>query len=156
MKSIRDRFDEKWMPEPNSGCWLWLGNIWSKRLGYGRFCVNGKKEKAHRVSWSLANGQIPSDAHVLHSCDNSYCVNPQHLYLGDQARNNLDRDERGRQVAPRGEKNGMARLAEADIIAIRKSKLSSIDIAPTFGVDPSTIRTIRRRETWAHVADDHP
>lgn len=22
-KSIQERFDEKYMPEPNSGCWLW-------------------------------------------------------------------------------------------------------------------------------------
>lgn len=52
---------------------------------------------AHRVSYSLVYGEIPTAALVLHSCDNASCVNPQHLRLGDQTQNMSDRRLRGRQ-----------------------------------------------------------
>ena len=150
-RTLQERFDEKYIPEPMSGCWLWIGAIYDRRLGYGKISVDGKRQYAHRMSWELHNDRLAGKGHVLHKCDNPTCVNPAHLYLGDQAQNNRDRDERGRHVALRGTHNGMAKLTDSQIREIRDSSLSSIRIAPSFGVDPATIRTIRRRETWAYV-----
>lgn len=95
------------------GCWLWngaLSNGGGKAGGYGQFCLtvpNGDYEHAaHRISWVLANGDIPDELCVLHNCDEFYparditnrrCVNPAHLRLGTKADNTRDCVVRGRQ-----------------------------------------------------------
>lgn len=92
---LHSRFEAKFIPEPNSGCWLWVGSTIPD--GYGYFSVaTNKNIGAHRVSWLLYRGSIPDGAHVLHRCDNPPCVNPDHLFLGDHAANVADRVAKGR------------------------------------------------------------
>lgn len=74
-----DRFEAKIQPEPMSGCWLWIGA--QLRTGHGMFFLDGKLVRAHRVSWELANGQIPARQGVGQKCNVSCCVNPKHLEL---------------------------------------------------------------------------
>lgn len=77
-----------------SGCWVWQGATTS--TGYGVFWLDGKQERAHRAAWLLHRGSIPEGRHVLHTCDVRACVNPDHLYLGDDLDNARDRDQRRR------------------------------------------------------------
>lgn len=56
-------FEDFYEPVTESGCWIWMGAIDSK--GYGGIKVNGKQMSAHRRSWVIANGDIPSGLHVL-------------------------------------------------------------------------------------------
>jgi hypothetical protein len=59
-------------------CWLWTGAIDSK--GYGSMGVDGRTDRAHRVSVRLATGKpIPVGMYVDHMCMNRQCVNPAHL-----------------------------------------------------------------------------
>lgn len=51
---------------------------------------------AHRVAYEIANGPIPDDLWVLHSCDNPPCCNPSHLRVGTYKDNVRDRVERDR------------------------------------------------------------
>ena len=74
---IEARFDAKWMPEPNSGCWIWLGAIQGN--GYGVIVINGRNKLAHRLSYELFAGPIPSSLLIDHLCRNRCCVNPDHL-----------------------------------------------------------------------------
>jgi hypothetical protein len=53
---------------------------------------------AHRASWQIHYGPIPTGAIVCHSCDNPKCVNPIHLWIGTQRDNLLDAIKKGRKV----------------------------------------------------------
>jgi len=89
-----NNFERNFIPEPNSGCFLWIGTIIPK--GYGHFKCDGKTFRAHRYSWELENGKIPDGLHVLHRCDIRSCVNVDHLFLGTNADNMADRGRKGR------------------------------------------------------------
>lgn len=72
-----ERFMAKYMPEPMSGCWLWIGAMTAK--GYGSFWANGKSCRAHRWSYRHRNGPIPKGMTLDHLCRVRSCVNPDHL-----------------------------------------------------------------------------
>ena len=58
-------------------CWVWLGS--KTKNGYGQIWNNGKVEYAHRVSFEIHKGDIPSGLEIDHLCENPSCVNPDHL-----------------------------------------------------------------------------
>jgi HNH endonuclease len=90
------RFHENLTKEISpSGCWLWTGARSASGNGYGQLKVFGKMVSAHRFAYQLYRGPIDNDYHVLHSCDNKVCVNPDHLSLGTQAQNMRQAGERG-------------------------------------------------------------
>ena len=77
-----ERFNRLWVPEPNSGCHLWLGLVSDK--GYARFSVYGGTMSGHRFAWFAQHGPLPRGASyhgtVLdHLCRVRSCVNPRHL-----------------------------------------------------------------------------
>lgn len=69
---------------PNGDCHIWTGFVDPK--GYGRYM----SKRAHRVAYSLFMGAIPESLFVLHRCDNRKCVNPDHLFTGNNRDNMLD------------------------------------------------------------------
>jgi hypothetical protein len=71
------RFEAKVMPEPNSGCWLWLAQVDPK--GYARFKGPGRTQRAHRVAYEHFIGAIPAGRVLDHLCRIRSCVNPAHL-----------------------------------------------------------------------------
>lgn len=89
-------FNDNYVPEPNSGCWLWIRR-YTRGMGYGSFQINRQKNvRAHRHSWEIHKGPIPAKTHVLHRCDVPSCVNPDHLFLGTAKDNMLDKAAKGR------------------------------------------------------------
>lgn len=66
-------------PQGKDGCWVFQGA--KNRKGYGHFSVNGKTQRAHRVSWLIHKGEIPTDLVIDHLCRNRACINPDHLRL---------------------------------------------------------------------------
>lgn len=130
-----------------SGCIRFTGHLDGE--GYGRIMVARVKYMAHRLSYSLNNGQIPDGYVVRHKCDNPSCINPEHLEVGTQADNIADKVSRGRQA--RGSGAGRAILTEESVREIRSSPLKVSELSTLYGVSVVSIRNILRRKTWQHV-----
>lgn len=92
--ALLERFEEKYEGEPTSGCWIWLAA--TNKKGYGLIQIERRFTRAHRVSWRIFRGAIPTGLAVLHRCDVRSCVNPSHLFLGTTADNNRDMVQKGR------------------------------------------------------------
>ena len=113
-------------------CWLWTRG--KDAYGYGQIATGSYRPpmKTHRASWLIHRGNIPEGAHVLHTCDVRHCVNPEHLFLGDQAANMKDAAAKFR--LPGG---GHKKLTDADVAAIRARYISRDNgkaLAREFGV----------------------
>lgn len=76
-----------------NNCWEWSG---TNNYRYGLLRTCGKMVRAHRISWEIHFGTIPAGLHVLHKCDNTLCVNPDHLFLGTHFDNMQDMAKKGR------------------------------------------------------------
>lgn len=89
--TIRSRFEDKLMYEPNTGCWIWTGAITGNNK-YGALKISQNEAiKTHRLSYIIYKGEIPDGLLVLHNCDNALCCNPNHLRLGTQLENIKER-----------------------------------------------------------------
>lgn len=146
--SIEERFNSKYVPEPNSGCWLWLGATDSR--GYGQIRFNNKTSQAHRVSYMLYNNCILDELCVLHTCDNPICVNPEHLKLGTQQDNLQDMYNKRRNV--KGEKSNFSKLKKHDILEIRNKYSSGHytqrDLAKEYNITQPGIWAIVNNINW--------
>jgi hypothetical protein len=65
------------MARDASGCWVWHGNV--DKCGYGRLADNHRLDSAHRISYKLFKGPIPTGLEIDHLCRNRSCFNPAHL-----------------------------------------------------------------------------
>ncbi len=109
MSEAKAAIDSDWIelrsiPEPNSGCLLWLGEVNS--AGYGRISQGnshvGKRVRslAHRVSYELAKGQVPPGMELDHLCRVPSCINPEHLEPVTRSENNRRGDLMKRKGRP--------------------------------------------------------
>jgi len=72
-----ERFHALCTPDPNSGCWLWIGHI--QKAGYGTFAPAGRTILAHRYAYEILVGPVPLGLDLDHLCRVRRCVNPKHL-----------------------------------------------------------------------------
>lgn len=80
-KPTADVFEDSYIPEPNSGCWIWTKKL--HRAGYGLLNIKGprgwKWKYAHRYAYETSVGPVPEGLELDHKCRNRCCVNPAHL-----------------------------------------------------------------------------
>lgn len=90
---VAKRLMDKCEPDAN-GCLVFGGA--SSGSGYGMIWDGGRPTGAHRVSYRLHKGPIPSGYAVCHTCDNKKCVLPEHLFAAPQLVNMADMRAKGR------------------------------------------------------------
>jgi len=150
LKLFNDRVIKK------DGCWDFKGSVTS--TGYFEIKIGGrinpKSIKAHRVSWMIHNGDIPEGICVLHKCDNRRCTNPEHLFLGTNHDNVIDKEKKGRGNQPKEERHNKAVLTVKKVRRIKELLqlgVSGTKIARDYGVGNSTIYNIKHGNTWKNV-----
>lgn len=86
LEEVMGRIAEQQVRQDN-GCLLWTGHVVKSQKnvnceGYGKVRLNGKTVSVHRLIYSVKVGPIPEGIDVLHSCSNTRCGEPTHLFLG--------------------------------------------------------------------------
>jgi len=124
------------------GCWIWR----FKPHCSGYASVKDIENYAHRLSYRLYKGDIPSDKVVCHSCDNRMCVNPDHLWLGSQRQNMIDAAKKGRLKQ---------KLNIREVQEIRELLLTKVytqtEIAICYNINQSNVSRINNNERRNYV-----
>ena len=158
MNAFLEKHQDKIVTLSESGCMIWTAASTQKGYGIafaGRISAAGHKipEGAHRLSYVAENGTIPKGAYVLHRCDVPCCVNPNHLFLGDQLANMQDMAAKGR--SPIGSRHGMATMNEDVVRRIRSEyrfhRVTAAMLADRYGLTRSAVAAVVRRQTWKHI-----
>lgn len=124
------------------------------RTGRWNVNIDGQPIAASRAVWILANGN-PGEAFVLHKCNggsgDNGCININHLYLGDNSRNMLDRSDVMRcnlQDNPRAKlTNGEA----LTIIEMYRRGASTLALASQYGVSTNTVWDLVKGKSWKRL-----
>lgn len=122
---------------PN-GCWEFTGT--KTQAGYGMIWFDGRSRLAHRLAYIAING--PTNKDILHSCDYPPCINPAHLFEGDDAINMLDMAAKGR----------FTKITFAVAEEIR-TKFDGVygriaALGREYGISPSMVKFIITNERW--------
>jgi hypothetical protein len=78
--SVAERLERLSVPEPNSGCVLWLGCI--AKSGYGRFGLRADDKhvtSAYVAAYLTFVGPVPPGMELDHLCRNRACIAVWHL-----------------------------------------------------------------------------
>lgn len=139
-----------------SGCWTCETADFAHDHGYGRIAVErvgvGRIRRfLHRISYAHFKGPILKGLNVCHTCDNTWCCNPKHLFAGTQSDNLQDMVRKGRSRTGRRHHN--ARLSEDDVRAIRVDceTMVQTQVAKKYGICQATVSDIFRGKRWKHI-----
>lgn len=136
----------------------WVGKIINAapdKNGYRRFDARVKGVRkyvsVHRLVCEAFNGApTPESPEVNHKNGDKADNRPENLEWCSRAGNTLH----VHRVLGlhRGESVPWAKLTDADVRAIRMDARSNVKVAAAYGVSKETIRQIRHRLKWSHVA----
>lgn len=145
-------------------CWPWIASTFP--TGYGQFWLYDTMVRAHRLAFELTKGPIKDGLEVQHLCNNPVCCNPNHLELGDQAKN-MQYKAKCDRANQKGDNNNNAKLKESHVREIHKlyneqRKLHpglkqwqiTQPIAGKYGVTIDTIWYIIAGRSWKHIYDE--
>lgn len=129
-----------------NGCYIITSHKSTSR-GRITFHRKGKSKLAHRYVWELINGEIPKGKVIRHKCDNSSCINPEHLELGTQAENIKD------SIESNNFKLNKLTKEEVEEILL-DSNSTHKQLSRKYHVNILAIRHLRKGKTWSYIRPD--
>lgn len=147
----------RWQNRPRPITWVREGDCircTSHKLdntGYPRMRRNKERETIARRILTRRLGKIPSGMTARHTCDNRWCIKPDHIIIGTLAQNNEDRKERGGYIGIQGENNKNSKLTSDQVLQIREAIGTAKEIAKRFGIHETNVLAIRKRKIWKHL-----
>lgn len=133
-------------------CRKWTG---PQKFGYGQTSVDKKTWKVSRLSYFIANAELPDkdDAGnilvIRHMCGVPLCFEPTHLKLGTIGENMHDKKTHG--TEQNGEKHYRAVLTEDIVRQIRKHKGTDADCSKELGITKKQVYNVRKGHAWHHI-----
>jgi hypothetical protein len=111
----------------------------------------GKRYKITRYLYIQKHGSIPNNLILRHTCDNSWCVNVDHLIPGTQKQNVHDCIDRNRLA--RGEQCGRTKLTTDKVLTIysMRDTHTAPQLAKQFNISTNTVYRIWYNKTWQHL-----
>lgn len=136
----------EWEVDPVTGCW----NCTSHPICADRptISMHGRQTVVSRFLYEELFGEIPRGILICHRCDNSMCINPEHLYAGTPSDNMRDMSKRNR--------SRNRALSEEQVKEILTGSDGEKVLSERFGVNIRTITAILRRRTWKNVLPEIP
>ena len=127
-------------------CILWTGAKTSR--GYGLRRINKELFYVHRLALAEKLGRpIKKGYCACHSCDNTSCINPEHLFEATQQENILDM-----YAKKRNHTNINSKLSISQVKQIRRMEgTDTAKLSQMFGVSRRTIQSILACRSWKHI-----
>ena len=136
-----------------NGCWECTSHA-KNRKGYPHHKRGGKAVSVCRTVYEENHGRIPVGMHVLHHCDNPSCINPEHLFVGTNYDNILDKMAKGRQGRMPGEKHPHSKLTREQAMDIILNKNVSLrKMSKKYGVAYQHVSLVRNGKAWKHLRE---
>lgn len=131
----------------DNGCIEYRGGECKHPYGLVSITIEGKRKNvpAHRAMYMALNNKLdlPPNIFIRHTCDNTCCVNIDHLEEGTAKDNMMDCIERGRR-AKRYNLHTRMRIYDDDTIkAIRQAKGSNKEIAYKYNISRGYVSKIK-------------
>lgn len=126
--------------------------MWQHKDGYATVFVNSRRRPVGcHVLVCLAWHGLPPEGKpfALHRDGDEANFAPENLYWGDHKDNAKDAAKHG--TLAHGEAHGRAKLTEKEVLAIRASSETNVDLAAKHGVNDMTIIAVRKHRTWTHI-----
>lgn len=113
---------------------------------------------AHRLVCIQAHGDPDDGQEACHNCGNPPCVNPRHLRWDTHKSNIGDKVAHG--THNRGTRHSLAKLSDADVLAIRRlvsgGGLTQAEIGEQFGISQMQVSNIHLRKQWGWLPEVEP
>jgi transposase-like protein len=135
-----------------NGCWECTSHSLNN-AGYPSICRNSKKQNIHRYVYKITKGFKNTENHILHSCDNKLCINPDHLHEGTHTQNMKEARERGLMTSQKRAENYNSKLTKDQCLNIyhryKRKKENMGKLAKEFNCSRSTINKITLAMHWS-------